>query len=198
LGDLVGPGSANATLTTISDVDPIKAHLPLSEQRFIQFSRDSANGKDRRGPPPVELILADGSAYPQKGRVSFTDRQVDVKTGTIQVTVLFPNPGNLLRPGQFARLRAPISLQSNALLIPQRAVGDLQGRSYVAVVNADNTVSIRMVAPAETVGSLRVISQGLKPRERVVVEGLQKVREGTKVDPKPFLEPQVTPAGPAR
>jgi membrane fusion protein (multidrug efflux system) len=198
LGDLVGPGSANATLTTISDVDPIKANLPLSEQRFMQFARDERNGTERRGPPPIELILSDGKIFPQRGKVYFTDRQVDVKTGTILVTVLFPNPGNFLRPGQFARLRAPVALRTNALLVPQRAVGDLQGRAFVAVVMPENTVNIRMVTTAETVDSLRVISQGLNPGERVIVEGLQRAREGMKVDPRPFVAPAAAADAPGQ
>jgi membrane fusion protein (multidrug efflux system) len=193
LGDLVGPGSANATLTTVSAVDPIKANLPLSEQRFMQFVREEQNGSGKHA-ASIELILSDGSIFPQRGRVYFADRQVDVKTGTILVTVLFPNPGNFLRPGQFARLRAAVAMRNNALLIPQRAVGDLQGRAFAAVVNADNTVSIRMVTPAEAIDSLRVITQGLNPGERVIVEGLQRVREGMKVDAKPFAEPAAAAA----
>jgi membrane fusion protein (multidrug efflux system) len=185
LGNLVGPGSANAILTTISKVDPIKAFLPLSEQQYMYFA---SNGRDPRDKPPLELILADGSIHPEGGRFFFADRQVDVKTGTIQVATLFPNPNNLLRPGQFARIRATVKTRIGALLVPQRAVGEMQGRRLVAVVKADNTVEIRPVKPGVTIGTQWVIDEGLKPGERVVVEGIMKVRPGSKVDPKPFAE----------
>ncbi|MGZ8246986.1 efflux RND transporter periplasmic adaptor subunit [Methylomagnum sp.] len=187
IGNLVGPGSANAVLTTVSQVDPIKAYIPLSEQQYLQFARDRQNGESHRE-SPLELILADGTTYPQPGKFFFADRQVDVKTGTIQVAVLFPNPGGLLRPGQFARIRAVTKTRPGALLVPQRAVAEMQGRRLVAVVKPDNTVEVRPVKSAETIGSLWVIEEGLKPGERVIVEGIQKARPGTKVDPKPFAE----------
>ncbi|MGZ8218231.1 efflux RND transporter periplasmic adaptor subunit, partial [Methylomagnum sp.] len=187
IGNLVGPGSANAVLTTVSQVDPIKAYTPLSEQQYLQFARDRQNGESHRE-SPLELILADGTTYPQPGKFFFADRQVDVKTGTIQVAVLFPNPGGLLRPGQFARIRAVTKTRPGALLVPQRAVAEMQGRRLVAVVKPDNTVEVRPVKSAETIGSLWVIEEGLKPGERVIVEGIQKARPGAKVDPKPFAE----------
>ena len=187
LGNLVGPGSANAVLTTVSQVDPIKAYIPLSEQQYMQFARDRQNGESHRE-SPLELILADGSTYRRPGKFFFADRQVDVKTGTIKVAVLFPNPDNLLRPGQFARVRATVKTKIGALLVPQRAIGDIQGRKLVAVVKADNTVEVRPVKPAETIGPSFVIDEGLKPGERVIVEGIQKARPGAKVDPKPYAE----------
>jgi membrane fusion protein (multidrug efflux system) len=183
LGNLVGPGSANAVLTTVSQVNPIKAFLPLSEQQYMYFARGGKNPRDK---PPLELILADGSVYPEGGTFFFADRQVDVKTGTIQVATLFPNPNNLLRPGQFARIRATVRTRAGALLVPQRAVSEMQGRRLVAVVKPDNTVEVRPVKPAETIGTQWVIEEGLQPGERVVAEGIMKVRPGSKVNPQPF------------
>jgi membrane fusion protein (multidrug efflux system) len=185
LGNLVGPGSANAILTTVSKVNPIKAFAPLSEQQYMYFASSGRNPRDK---PPLVLILADGTVYPEGGTFFFADRQVEVKTGTIQVATLFPNPNNLLRPGQFARIRATVKTKMGALLVPQRAVGEMQGRRMVAVVKADNTVEIRPVKPAETIGTQWVIDEGLKPGERVVAEGILKVRPGSKVNPKPFAE----------
>ena len=188
LGNLVGPGSANAVLTTVSQVNPIKAFVPLSEQQYLRWARAEPNGHDPDAHPPLQLILADGSVYPQGGKFFFADRQIDQKTGTIQVATLFPNPNNLLRPGQFARVRATVKTKIGALLVPQRAVGEIQGRKLVAVVKPDNTVEARPVKPAETIGTLFVIDEGLKPGERVVAEGIQKARPGSKVDPKPYAE----------
>ena len=136
----------------------------------------------------MELILVDGTTYPRGGKFYFADRQVDIKTGTIQVAVLFPNPNNLLRPGQFARIRAVIKTEIGALLVPQQAVAQLQSKFQIAVVNSENTVDIRLVNPGERIGSLWIINEGLKSGDRVIVEGLQKVRNGMKVDPKPFTE----------
>lgn len=192
LGNLVGPGSANAVLTTVSQVDPIKAYIPLSEQEYLQFARDRKNGNKQQDGQPLELILADGSPYPHPGKFFFADRQVDVQTGTIQLATLFPNPGNLLRPGQYAKVRAVVKHKPDALLVPQRAVGEMQGRRQVAVVNADNTVEIRPVKVAETIGTMWVIEEGLKPGERVIVEGIQKARPGSKVEPKPYAETPAT------
>jgi RND family efflux transporter MFP subunit len=187
LGDLVGPGSANETLTTVSQVNPIKAYLPLSEQQYLKFARAQAAGQtDQAG--AIQLILADGSIYPQDGKFYFTDREVDPQTGTIKVAVLFANPDNLLRPGQFARIRAIVKHDQNALLIPQRAVSDQQGRQMVAVITADNSIEIRAVKTGETFGRQWLIEDGLKPGEHVVTEGLQHVRPGMKVTPKPFVE----------
>lgn len=194
IGNLVGPGSANALLTTVSKVDPIKAYIPLSEQQYLQFARGKENGGERQGGLPLELILADGSSYPHPGKFFFADRQVDVTTGTIQVAILFPNPGGLLRPGQYARVRAVVQQKPGALLVPQRAVTEMQGRRLVSVVKPDNTVEIRPVKVAETINTLWIIEEGLKPGERVIVEGIQKARPGAKVDPKPYAEASA-PAG---
>ena len=184
LGDLVGPGSATSLLTTVSQIEPIRAYLGLSEQQYMQFAREKASRNEQREPIPLELILADGTTYPHGGKFYFADRQVDVKTGTIQVAVLFPNPDRLLRPGQFARIRAVIRTETGALLVPQQAVTQLQTKYQIAVVNSDNTVDIRIVNPGERIGSLWIINEGLKPGDRVIVEGLQKVRQGMKVEPK--------------
>jgi membrane fusion protein, multidrug efflux system len=182
IGNLVGPGSIEE-LTMVSTVDPIKVYIPMTEQEFLQNvekSRDRAEGMELR------LILANGMVHPQKGTFAFADRQVDLKTGTIKVAVLFPNPGNALRPGQFAKVRARTMVRKGALLVPQRAVAELQGRYQVAVVDRQNKVSIRPVRAAERIGNLWVIDEGLNAGEQVVAEGLQKVRQGTIVTTKPF------------
>ena len=193
LGNLVGPGSANAELTTISQLDPIKAYIPLSEQEYLQFARNKQN-EQQQGSQPLELMLADGSVYPHPGKFFFADREVNVKTGTIQVAILFPNPGNLLRPGQYAKVRAVIKHKPNALLVPQRAVGEIQGRNMVAVVKPDHTVALKPVKVAETIDNLWVIDEGLQLGEQVIVEGIQKARPGVTVDPKPYLEAAATGA----
>ena len=135
------------------------------------------------------MILADGSAHPHKGTFAFADRQVDVRTGTIKVAALFPNPGNILRPGQFARVRAQTMIKKGALLVPQRAVTQLQGGYQVAVVGPDNKVVIRPVKVSGQVGGFCVIDEGLKPGEQVIAEGLQKVKDGTTVTVRPFAPP---------
>jgi membrane fusion protein (multidrug efflux system) len=193
LGDLVGsPGGPE--LTTVSTVDPIKVFVPLSEQEYMRYTREAeAKGNSESREDNLELILADGRVFPHKGRLYFADRQVDERTGTIKIATLFPNPGNVLRPGQFAKIRALIETQKGALLVPQRAVNELQGRFQVAVVGPDNKVALRWVKVGERVGSLWVIDEGLKPGERVIVEGIQKVKAGMPVTPKPFEE--TPPAG---
>ncbi len=185
IGDLVGPGSTQE-LTTVSTVNPIKVYIPMSEQGYLAQAKQ---GDGAMRYTSVQLILADGGVYPHPGKLVFFDRQVDVQTGTIKVAALFPNPGNLLRPGQFARVRAQREIKRGALLVPQRAVAELQGVYQVAVVGTNNTIDIRPVQVGERVGSLWVIDEGLKPGERVVVEGIQKVRPGTIVNPKSYLSP---------
>lgn len=195
LGDLVGPGSANNLLTSVSQIEPIRAYMGLSEQQYLQFAREKEKRGERREPVPLQLILADGTTYPHGGKFYFANRQIDVNTGTIQVAVLFPNSDGLLRPGQFARIRAVIRTEPNALLVPQQAVTQLQTEYQIAVVNSNNTVDIRLVNPGERIDSFWVINEGLKPGDRVIVEGLQKVRNGMKVDPRPFTEfPGTVPA----
>jgi len=194
IGDLVGPGSPEE-VTTVSTVDPIKVYIPMSEQEYL---KQAQNGKGGTQYGPVDLVLADGSVHRHKGAFAFADRQVDVRTGTIKVAVLFPNPGNILRPGQFARVRAQTMIKKGALLVPQRAVTELQGSYQVAVVSTDSQVDIRPVKVAERVEALWVIEEGLKPGERVIAEGVQKVRQGMRVTPTPYAaEPHAgPPAGP--
>jgi len=186
IGNLVG---ANSILTSVSQVDPIKAFFPINEHEYLfAQSKGSAISSDhtiRFFGTTVELILADGSIYPQKGKVLLADRQVDPNTGTIRIVAAFPNPGNILRPGQYGRVRVETNLKTGALLLPQSAVAQSQGSYQVAVVGSDHKVSMRTVKPGATVGTMWVIDEGLKPGEQVVVEGLQKLKEGTVVTPKP-------------
>jgi membrane fusion protein (multidrug efflux system) len=184
IGDLVGPGSIEE-LTTVSTVDPIKVYIPMSEQEFL---RNVENSRGRAEAMELDLILADGTVHPEKGSFAFADRQVDIKTGTIKVAILFPNPGNVLRPGQFARVRARTAIKKGALLVPQRAVMELQGRYQVAVVDRNNKVDIRPVKVADRVDSLWMIDEGLKAGEEVVTEGLQKVKQGAIVNAKPYQQ----------
>jgi membrane fusion protein (multidrug efflux system) len=194
IGNLVGPGSAEE-LTTVSTINPIKCYVAVSEQEYMRVA-EAREKRAGQGKVPLELILADGSTYPKKGEFAFADRQVDVRTGTIRVGTLFPNPQNLLRPGQFSRVRAEMGIKRGALVIPQRAVTEVQGKYLVAVVGPDNKVAIRQVKTAERVGQLWVIEEGLKPGERVVAEGTQKVRDGMAVNPKPFsVGDQAAPGG---
>ncbi|MGY6276953.1 efflux RND transporter periplasmic adaptor subunit [Methylomonas sp. MgM2] len=192
IGDLVGPGSSTQELTTVSQLDPIKAYVPMSEQQYLYFARTDPGDMDQHK-NSIQLILADGTTYPISGEFFFADREINIKTGTIQVAVLFPNPNNLLRPGQYARVRAVTKYKPGALLVPQRAVGEIQGRRMVAVVKPDNTAELRPVKVAETIDDLWIIEEGLKPGERVIVEGIQKVRPGSTVDPQPYRA-DTTPA----
>jgi membrane fusion protein, multidrug efflux system len=182
MGNLVGPGSTEE-LTTVSAIDPIKCYVSLSEQEYMraQERRSSQAGKVL-----LDLILSDGTTYPHKGDVAFADRQVDVRTGTIRVATTFPNPQNLLRPGMFSRIRAEMGIKKGALVIPQQAVTEIQGRYLVAVVGPENKVSIKPVKAGQWFGQFWVIDEGLQAGEKVVAEGTQKVREGMVVSPKPF------------
>lgn len=181
---------ASPPVTTVSTVDPIKVFFTVSEQQYLTFRRKwyptEASREAADKALHLQLILADGSTYPSEGTFSFADRQVDVGTGAIRLAALFPNPGNILRPGGYGRVRATVRTQKDALLVPQRAVSELQGSYQVAVVDAENKVSIRPVQVGDTVGNDWVITEGLKPGERVVAEGVQKVRSGMQVNPKPF------------
>jgi membrane fusion protein (multidrug efflux system) len=190
IGDLVGP--ATGPLTTVSTVDPIKAYFQISEQEYLNSPASFANPSnpnDDSAPRTLELMLADGSLFPHKGRLYVTSRQVDAQTGTLQIVALFPNPGDVLRPGQFARVRAVTRTAAAALLVPQRAVTELQGKYQVVVIGPDDKASIRDVAVGERSGTMWIIKSGLKPGERVVVEGVQKTREGLAVTPKPYEPP---------
>jgi RND family efflux transporter MFP subunit len=183
VGNLVNPSSG--VITTVSTLDPIKSNFTVGEQEYLSLTR--GGGKDL-AKLQLELILADGSAYPHKGKFSFADRQVNQNTGAIQLIGLFPNPGNTLRPGQYGRVRAAIGTSAAALLIPQRAVTELQGAYQVAVVDSANKVGIRTVKVGEKIGTMWIVAEGLKAGERVVAEGIQQAHAGTQVSPKPFVE----------
>jgi RND family efflux transporter MFP subunit len=183
VGNLVSP--ASGTITTVSTLEPIKGNFTVGEQEYLSLTRGGANNLNRL---QLDLILADGSTYPHKGKFFFADRQVDSTTGAIQLTGLFPNPGNRLRPGQYGKVRAAVGTNAGALLVPQRAVTEVQGAYQVAVVNDQNTVSIEHVKVGDQIGTMWVIGEGLKPGQRVIAEGAQNVRPGMKVNPKPFAE----------
>jgi membrane fusion protein (multidrug efflux system) len=167
-------------ITIVSTLEPIKAEFTVSEQEYLRLVRNQ-NELERL---QLELILADGTTYPHKGRFLFADRQVDQSTGAILLTGQFPNPGNILRPGQYAKVRTVVGRQEHVLLVPQRAVTELQGNYQVAVVNDDNKVAIENVKVGDRVGALWMISEGLKPGQRVITDGLMKARPGLQVNPK--------------
>ncbi len=181
LGNLVGPSMAEE-LTSVSTVNPIKAYINISEREYLGIRETSQQVENIT----LELILADGSTYPEKGKFALADRQINAGTGTLKVGSLFPNPGNILRPGGFGLIRALMAVRKGALLVPQRAVEDIQGKHLVAVVGSDNKVDIRMVKVGERIGSDWIISEGLKPGESVIAEGIQKVKPAMVVNPKPF------------
>jgi len=178
VGNLVSPAS-NA-VTTVSTLDPIKANFTVSEQEYLSLTAKGST----LAKMPLELVLTDGTTFPQKGRFFFADRQVDPTTGAIQMTSLFPNPGNRLRPGQYAKVRATTGVRTGALLVPQRSVNETQGSYMVAVVDPNNTIRFAPVKVGDRIGSDWVIEDGLKPGERVVTDGLFKIRPGAPVNPK--------------
>jgi membrane fusion protein, multidrug efflux system len=182
IGNLVGPGSIEE-LTTVSTVDPINCYISVSEQEYMRAQERRAA---QAGKIALELILTDGSTYPHKGEFAFADRQVDVRTGTIRFASIFPNPKNLLRPGMFSRIRAEVGVKKAALVIPQQAVTEVQGKYLVAVVSPENKVAIKPVKVGPWFGQLWVIEEGLQAGEKVIAEGTQKAREGMVVSPKPF------------
>ena len=188
VGNLVS--TTSGPLTTVSTVDPIKVYFTLSEQEYLNYTRPSLHDAEQSGALDrlvLELVLADGTTYPDKGRFFFADREVDPKTGAIRMAGVFPNTGNLLRPGQYGRVRAVTSVKEEALLVPQRAVSELQGTYQVAVVGPENKVSIRPVKLGEKSGSLWVVEEGVNAGESIVAEGTLKVRPGMTVTPKPFV-----------
>jgi membrane fusion protein (multidrug efflux system) len=193
IGDLV---SQSSLLTTVSTLDPIKVYFPVSEREYLEYARENPDAT--RNQLAIEMVLADGSIYPHKGKISFADRQVDPKTGTLRVQGVFSNPGNFLRPGQYARVRASIKTRQDALLVPQSAVTEQQGSHQVAVVSSNNTVEIRPVTVADRVGTQWIIETGLKAGEQVVAAGLQKVRAGVTVTPKPAVPAQKKPESTAK
>ena len=194
IGDLVGPNQGGE-LTTVSTINPIKVYYAVTEQAYIDFMKrfpSQTVGIEQSKNLDISLFLADGSLYPHKGTFYAIDRQVDVRTGTLRAASLFPNPASLLRPGQFVRVHVVAGINKGALLVPQRAVVELQGGCHVAVVDPDNIVQIRPVKAGERVGALWVINEGLTQNERVVAEGIQKVKQGMVVSPKPFAQTSTT------
>jgi RND family efflux transporter MFP subunit len=185
IGSLVG----NTTvLTIVSKVDPIKAYFPISEQEYLRIAdkiSGTVNLLSIARPVPLELVLSDGRTYSQKGKIIFADRQVDPQLGTIRMVGSFPNPGNILRPGQFGRVRTVTEVKTDALLVPQRAVTELQGNYQVATVGDDDRVAVRRVSVGQKTGTMWIIADGLKPGDRVITEGLQKVADGLVVRPIP-------------
>lgn len=201
VGNLV---NREVVMTTVSQVDPIKVNFNPSEQEYLAWVAKHGppekvlqdRGKLEQG--PLQLILSDGSVFPHRGDAFLVGREVDVKTGTIQLAGAFPNPGNLLRPGQYAKVRVAMDLKKGAILVPQRAVSELQGSYQVAVVGADNKVTIKVVKTGPVEGSLWVIEEGLKPGDRIIVEGLQRVKSGMTVVPKEASTSSPAAAEPAK
>ncbi len=185
IGNLVGPSTV---LTAVSQVNPIKAYFPISEQEYLRIADKIKPGIDllrSRNPVPLELTLANNTVYRFPGRILFADRQVDPSTGTIRIVAAFNNPGNVLRPNQFGRIRAVIAVEKQALLIPQRAVTELQGRYQVASLTPDNKVSVRSVEVGNRLGQMWIVTKGLQAGDRVVSEGTSKVRDGASVSASP-------------
>lgn len=200
IGNLVSPSTV---LTTVSQVDPIKVYFSISEQEYLTLADkikaprsggavDLLYGKN---PVPLQLTLANAKVYPHQGRILFADRQVNAQTGTIRIVSAFANPGNILRPGQFGRIRALTAFQENALLVPQRCITELQGRYQLAVVGPDNRVSVRDVQVGERYQDMWIVQSGVKAGDRVVSEGVSKVRDGAVVNPRPDTTHVESPYG---
>jgi membrane fusion protein, multidrug efflux system len=183
VGDLVS--SSSGTLTTVSTLDPIRDYFTVSEQDYLQLKKQFSGSDKQRW--KLQLILADGSTYPHEGVFYFAGRAVDPNTGAIQLAALFPNPGNVLRPGQYGKVRAVVRTQKSALLIPQAAVTDLQGSYQVDVVGADDKIAVRSVKVGDRIGTMWIIQDGLKAGERVVAQAQQTLHPGTTVQTKPFV-----------
>ncbi len=197
VGNLVGPSSGQ--LTSVTTVDPIRVYFSVAQQIVTEIQqRMLAEGQTpgQGEGAPLELVLAGGWTYPEKGRIRFRDNQVDIRTGTVRMVGEFPNPQRLLVPGMFVRVRALLRTDKDALLVPQRAVTEMQGKYLVAVVNEDNKVNVRPVTTGERVGQEWVISGSIKAGDKVVAEGVQKVRDGIEVNPVPFAEKQAAAAAP--
>jgi RND family efflux transporter MFP subunit len=193
VGDLI---SAGTTLTTVTKVDPIRAYFTVSEQRFSEYSRRYSDPQERIAHEKelrFDLILADGSSYPHTGEWFAADNQVDIRTGSLRVAATFPNPGNILRPGQFARIRVLSEVKPDALLVPQRSVTELQGTTQVAIVRPDNKVHIQSVKMGRRIDHEWIVEEGLKAGDKIIVEGVQKAREGGLVNPKPWVPPSPSP-----
>ena len=187
VGALVNPSSG--PVTSVSTVDPIKVYFTVSESEYLDWNKRFPTETTRLAADKglrLKLILADGSSYPRDGTFYFADRQVNQSTGSIRIAALFPNPGNILRPGGYGKVRTAVRVQKDALVVPQRAVSELQGGYQVAVVDGENKVNVRTVKVGDRAGTEWIVAEGLKAGERVVVEGAQKVRSGAQVNAKPF------------
>ncbi|HEX4168793.1 MAG TPA: efflux RND transporter periplasmic adaptor subunit [Bryobacteraceae bacterium] len=185
IGNLVSPSTV---LTAVSQVNPIKAYFPMTEQEYLRIADKIKPGDDllrSKNPVPLDLTLANNSTYPFRGKILFADRQIDTQTGTIRIVAAFSNPNNILRPGQYGRIRAMTAIQDNALVVPQRAVTELQGRYQIAVVGADNKVNIRTVEVGSQVAQMWIINKGVQVGDRIVSEGTSKVQDGATVNPTP-------------
>ena len=196
IGDLVGTGSTSS-LTTVSKIDPIRLYFPLSEKDYKEHANGLRGAMQKpysERPETIEMVFADGSVYPQKGRFSFVDRQVDPTTGTILIAASFPNPEHTLRPGQFAKARAMIDKIVGALVVPERALVELQGNYQIGVVGEDNKAEIRPIKIGPRFNRQVVVTDGLKEGEKVIVEGIQKVRPGMVLTAKPYQEPKADTA----
>lgn len=191
IGDLV---TTNSILTSVSQVDPIKVYFPMSEQDYLRAQKIGSRAASVQGTPlkgtPLTLVLADGSIYPHTGEVLWTDRQVDSSTGTIRVAAAFPNPGNILRPGEYGRVRAVTEDRHDALLVPQTGVTEMQGTFQAAVVGGDNKVKDLNVQLGPQVGGDWIVNQGLSAGDRVIVGGIQYARQGATVNPIPVAAPK--------
>lgn len=191
IGDLVGPNGN--VLTTVSSIDPIRVYFPVSEDSYLTYWRrflDPENADTNS--LALQLVLSDGSVYPRHGKFFIADRSVNPTTGTLQIGGLFPNPNLLLRPGQYARIRAQTLVRTNVFLIPQRAITEMQGTIQVSVVGNDNKSHVKPVTTGEQIGSDIIVEKGLEPGDRLVVEGVDKAKEGTAVNPQPFVPGEVT------
>jgi membrane fusion protein (multidrug efflux system) len=190
VGNLVAPSTV---LTGVSQINPIKAYFPISSVEYLRIAGRVGPGTmnllSSANPVPLQLILPNGDTYGYKGKILFANRQIDAQTGTIQLVGAFPNPGNILRPGQTGRVRVVTELRKGALLVPQRAVTELQGSYQSAVLQPGNKIAIRTVQVGEQVGSMWIINQGLTLGEQVVAEGTQSVRDGMAVTPEPYTAP---------
>lgn len=184
IGDLVG--QSGSVLTIVSTINPIKVYFQVSEQSYLTFWRRFIGSTNADENSPLQLVFSDGSIYPESGKFFYADRQVNPDTGTLQIFALFPNSNFILRPGQYGRVRAQTQTRTNTLIVPQRAVAELQGTYQVALVGETNNVHLQSVKVGEQVGANWIIENGLKAGDRVVVEGTQKAKEGTVVNPKPF------------
>jgi membrane fusion protein (multidrug efflux system) len=194
MGDLVGKGQPTL-LATISILNPIWFYCAVGEVDYLKAEQEVRRTGKKVADLPVKLLLANGSEHPDKGKFVFIDRAVDDKTGTLRVRAEFPNAAKLLRPGMFARIRVDLGMRPNSILVPERGIAELQGKNFVWIVNAENKVSQRPVKVGDTVGGNVLVLEGLKTGDRIIVEGLQKVREGTVV--KPVAAPEVVMPTPA-